>query len=252
MVASPGTFAVLAALAAVTEHIGLVGSVDPTVNEPFEVSRQLATLDHLSAGRAGWQLTRPAHEFGVCEFADVVRAFFSSWETDAVLADLDTGIYLDPNRIHSVERSDVRGMATLPAGPQGHPVLVVSGDSEAGLGAELPDAVIAESPAGPIAHGRNGDQPTVFAPFDFVVGEDTADIAERIDRVVQSDACDGFIVPQDRLDEVVDLVVPLLQERGVFRTAYPGMTLRETLTSGQQPARPVPGSGPATHRRGRG
>lgn len=129
---------VLAALAGVTDHLGLVGVIDPTSTEPFEVARQLATLDHLSDGRAGWSVTAAG---ATDEFIAVVRKFWDSWEPDAVLADLDTGIYADPNKIRSVEHTGAqftaRGMATLPAGPHGGPVLLQQDVFVAGGGAIL-------------------------------------------------------------------------------------------------------------------
>jgi alkanesulfonate monooxygenase SsuD/methylene tetrahydromethanopterin reductase-like flavin-dependent oxidoreductase (luciferase family) len=181
----PDAFTVLAALAGVTERIGLVAAVDTTAGEPFDVARQLATLDHLSDGRAGWGV---ADVDGAAEFVTVAQAFWDSWRHDAVLADIETGIYTDPARIGSVEhhgpRFDVRGMATLPAGPQGHPMLLALN--------EFPTLTVA--PADP-------DQ-----------------IATEMERRVQSGACAGFILAPDGLDEFVAGVVPLLQERGVFRT----------------------------------
>jgi alkanesulfonate monooxygenase SsuD/methylene tetrahydromethanopterin reductase-like flavin-dependent oxidoreductase (luciferase family) len=134
---------VLAALAGVTDHLGLVGVIDTTSTEPFEVARQLATLDHLSDGRAGWSVTAAA---AADEFVAVVRKFWDSWEPDAVLADLDTGIYADPNKIRSVEHTGAqftaRGMATLPAGPHGEPVLVQQDVFTAGGGVILsPDGL---------------------------------------------------------------------------------------------------------------
>ena len=183
----------LAALAGITEHLGLVGAVDPAVHEPFLVARQLATLDHLSDGRAGWNMVASSR---AAEFITVAGELWDSWQSDAVVADLDTGIYADPSKIHAVDHTgahfDVRGMATLPAGPQGHPVL---------LPAFLPIAVIG-----------------------------TADqIAEQIARHVAAGDCDGFVLTAAGLDDFVASVVPLLQERGVFRTEYRGRTLRENL-----------------------
>ncbi|MDA2891583.1 LLM class flavin-dependent oxidoreductase [Mycolicibacterium sp. BiH015] len=115
-------FTVLAALAATTERIGLVAVVDTTDDIPFEVARRLVTLDHLSRGRAGWACD------GSGEFIAVVTKFWESWAPGAVLADRVTGHYVDPGRIHAVEhrgqRFTVRGVGTLPARPQGFPVLV--------------------------------------------------------------------------------------------------------------------------------
>ncbi len=124
----------LAALAAVTERIGLTGTINTTFNGPFEVARQFASLDHLSGGRAGWNIVTSSDAFtganfrrgGFLDYAErygraeefltVARAFWDSWTPDAVVADVDTGIYVDPGRIKTVEHHgphfDVRGMAT--------------------------------------------------------------------------------------------------------------------------------------------
>lgn len=115
-------FTVLAALASVTDRIGLVAAVDNTGDIPFEVARRLATLDHLSGGRAGWTADESD------EFVTVVMKFWDTWAPGAVVADRVTGRYVDHDRIrafdHRGPRFTVRGVATLPARPQGHPVLV--------------------------------------------------------------------------------------------------------------------------------
>jgi FMN-dependent oxidoreductase (nitrilotriacetate monooxygenase family) len=367
VVGRPDTFTVLAALAAVTERLGLVGTVNTTFNEPFEVARQFATLDHLSDGRAGWNMVTSSDAFtgenfrrgGYLEHADrykraeefitVARRFWDSWDDGAVVADDARGIYADPHRIHVVEHHgtqfDVRGVATLPAGPQGHPILLQAGDSSDGrdFGASHADALFtlhselaggqkyyADVKARAAANGRDPDRLKVFPAATFVLGdtpEEAADrarhirrqqvtgptaiamleqvwqrdlseydpdgplpdvepvedptvtqgrvrhgdpkavaaawreraaaenlsirelvievtnrqqfvgtpeqVATEIDLHVQSDACDGFIlVPHltpRGLDEFVDAVVPLLQERGSFRSQYTGFTLREHL-----------------------
>ena len=160
VVGRPDTFTVLAALAAVTDRLGLTGTINTTFNEPFEVARQFATLDHLSDGRAGWNMVTSSDAFTGAnfrrggfldhadryqraeEFVTVAREFWDSWDADAVLADVDDGVYVDPDRIRSVEHRgpqfDVRGFATLPAGPQGHPVLLQAGDSADGRGVRRP------------------------------------------------------------------------------------------------------------------
>ena len=154
VVGRPDTFTVLAALAGVTDRVGLAGTINTTFNEPFEVARQFATLDHLSDGRAGWNMVTSSDAFtgenfrrgGFLDYADryrraeefitVARGFWDSWADDAVRADAVAGIYVDPDRIHTVEHHgsqfDVRGVATLPASPQGHPVLLQAGDSADG------------------------------------------------------------------------------------------------------------------------
>jgi len=367
VVGRPDTFTVLAALAAVTDRLGLTGTINTTFNEPFEVARQFATLDHLSDGRAGWNIVTSSDAFtgenfrrgGFLDHADryrraeefltVASEFWDSWAADAVVADLDAGTYIDPSRVGTVEHHgaqfDVRGVATLPAGPQGRPVLLQAGDSDDGrnFGSRHADALFtlhgsledgqryySDVKGRAASHGRNPDQLKVFPAATFVLGdtaEEAADkavhirhqqvsgvtaiamleqiwgldlsdydpdgplpdfdptgdtsitqgrvrhgdpvavarkfreraeaeklsirelviavtsreqfvgtaahIADEIDRYIQADACDGFIlVPHltpRGLDDLVEQVVPLLQERGAYRTEYSGHTLREHL-----------------------
>ena len=142
VVGRPDTFTVLAALAAVTDRLGLTGTINTTFNEPFEVARQFATLDHLSDGRAGWNMVTSSDAFTgenfrsggfldhsdrykrAEEFVTVAREFWDSWAPDAVIADRENGIYVDPGRIRHVEHRgpqfDVRGCrhpAARTAGP---------------------------------------------------------------------------------------------------------------------------------------
>ncbi|HEY0226660.1 MAG TPA: LLM class flavin-dependent oxidoreductase, partial [Mycobacterium sp.] len=151
VVGRPDTFTVLAALAGATERIGLTGTINTTFNEPFEVARQFATLDHLSGGRAGWNIVTSSDAFtganfrrgGFLEHTDrylraeeflaVARQFWDGWADGVGLADVESGTYVDPSGIRAVEHSgpqlDVREFAILPAGPQGHPILLQAGDS---------------------------------------------------------------------------------------------------------------------------
>src|SRR5271170_2655285 len=112
VVGRPDTFTVLAALAAVTDRLGLTGTINTTFNEPFEVARQFATLDHLSAGRAAWNvvtswdaftgenfrrggfLPQEARYERAKEFLQVARELWDSWDEDAVLADAATGQFV--------------------------------------------------------------------------------------------------------------------------------------------------------------
>lgn len=145
----------LAQVAAVTERIGLIGTASTSFNEPFELARRFATLDHVSGGRAGWNIVastmeNEAHNFGrethlghteryarADEFVDVARRLWDSWEDGAVLADKGSGRYTDPARIHALAHSGahfrVAGPLNVPRSPQGHPVLVQAGASATGM-----------------------------------------------------------------------------------------------------------------------
>ena len=145
----------LAALAAVTEHIGLAGTLNTTFNEPYELARQLATLDHLSGGRAGWnvvtslgrlhrgelpprRLPRPTREryARADEFVAPRGQLWDSWGDDAVVADAATGRFLRAGTpatfAHSGPQFDIGGRFTVPRSPQGHPVILQAGDSADG------------------------------------------------------------------------------------------------------------------------
>jgi FMN-dependent oxidoreductase (nitrilotriacetate monooxygenase family) len=145
---------VLAAVAAVTSKIGLIATASTTYTEPFNLARQFGSLDHISNGRAGWNivtswLAAAARNYGGSgqvshadrytqgeEFMTVVKALWDSWAADAVLDDRSSGRYADPSRIrpidHQGEQYKVAGPLNLPRTPQGRPVLVQAGSSEVG------------------------------------------------------------------------------------------------------------------------
>lgn len=369
VVGRPDTLPVLAALAAVTDRIGLAGTINTTFNEPWELARQFATLDLLSGGRAAWNLVTSSDAFTgenfrrggflpyeqryerAAELVEVARALWDSWDDDAVIAHAHSGQFVRPGSVRDVRHDgphfQVRGEFTTPRGPQGHPVLFQAGDSADGrdFAAATADVVFSAHSTfeagqaffadvkGRLAdHRRTPDQllilpattvvlgataqeaaersheirlqqvpgPTAIAFLEQVWGRDLTDhdpegplpriepdvdniditrgrvrhvkdprtiaaawreqadangwsirrlvievtsrggfvgtatqVADAIDRHVQEDASDGFIlVPHltpTGLDDVFDQVVPLLQERGSFRTEYTGPTLRDHL-----------------------
>lgn len=240
----PQPLPVLAALSAVTERVGLVGTVDTASSQPFEVARQFATLDHLCDGRVGWNVTDSDYR-RADEFLTVADAFWGSWAPDAVVADAAAGVYAQPDRIRTVEhhgdRFDVRGVATLPAGPQTRPVLLhVAGSAgDADFGARRADVVVTSQPADlkarAGAHGRAPDAVLTLATVTF--GGATVDrVVVDVELHVASDDCDGvLLVPNPGLrglaefDELVGRIVPLLQGRRCFRDRYDAFTLREHL-----------------------
>jgi len=378
VVGRPNTTAVLAALAAVTTRLGLAGTLSTTYNEPYDLARQLASLDHLSGGRAAWNAVTspdaftganfrrggyldPAARYDRArEFALTVRELWDSWAPDAIAGDAATGQFLaDPGAgsfVHHGDQFDIWGRSTVPRSPQGHPVVLQAGDSDGGreFAASSADAIFTRHGTfeegrafyadvkGRLArYGRSPDELKILPGVSFALGDTEAEareawheirraqvspataillleqvwnrdlsaydpdgplpdvdpdvdptrsiirgrtrqtddalatarrwreiaaagklsireliievtdrqafvgtpehVAAEIDRYVQLDAADGFIlVPHlipTGLDAFVDRVVPLLQERGVFRTEYTTTTLRDHL--GLPAARPA-------------
>lgn len=155
----------LSALAVVTQRIGLVASASTTYNEPFHLARKLASIDHLSGGRAAWNLVTSQNEdeafnFGMaehpphaeryeraCEFTRVLKGLWDSWEDDAFVRDKERGLFFDPAQVHVLDHRGphfaVRGPLNIPRPPQGYPVLVQSGASEPGkaLAAQMAEVV---------------------------------------------------------------------------------------------------------------
>ncbi|WP_416763085.1 LLM class flavin-dependent oxidoreductase [Roseateles sp. So40a] len=145
----------LSALAAGTSRIGLVSTVTTSYNEPYTVARQLLSLDHLSAGRVGWNLVtsdnaNEAGNFGrdahlahgdryarAREFLEVVQGLWDSWDDDALLDDRAAGLYYSPDQRHTLDHAGaqfrVRGPLNVPRSPQGQPVIAQAGASEPGL-----------------------------------------------------------------------------------------------------------------------
>ncbi|KAA8884986.1 LLM class flavin-dependent oxidoreductase [Nocardia colli] len=144
----------LAAIAAATTHVGLIATASTTYHEPFNLARKFASLDHISGGRAGWNIVTSAGEdeafnFGydgvpeharryerAQEFVDVVNQLWDSWEEEAIVLDTEAGIFADPDKVHTVDfdgpRFRVRGPLNSPRTPQGRPLLVQAGSSESG------------------------------------------------------------------------------------------------------------------------
>ncbi len=147
-------FTILSALAPVTEHIGLVGTVTVSYTEAFNLARQFASLDHISGGRAGWNvvtswLEGSAANFGKAEhlahdtryrlaeeYLDVVKGLWDSWEDDALVRDKASGQFLDPEKLHELNHKgeflSVKGPLNISRGPQGQPVIFQAGSSEDG------------------------------------------------------------------------------------------------------------------------
>jgi FMN-dependent oxidoreductase (nitrilotriacetate monooxygenase family) len=374
VVGRPDTFTVLAAIAAVTEHLGVAGTINSTYNEPYEVARQFASLDWLSDGRAAWNVVTSWDAFTgenfrrggflpqdqryerAKTFLQTAIELWDSWNGDEIVADKETGRFLStptPGTFaHTDTHFDIAGQFNVPRSPQGRPVIFQAGDSEEGreFAAAQADAIFtghsqfedgqafyADVKNRLAKYGRVRDQLLILPAATFVLGDTDAEaseiahevrlqqvspataiafleqlwntdlsgfdpdgplpsfdpvvsdvdgliskgrasarqlakdpigvanqwreiaaaknlsarevvvevtgrqsfigsadtIATTINRHVQEDASDGFIlvphITPAGLDRFVEKVVPLLQERGVFRTEYEGSTLRENL-----------------------
>ena len=151
-VGKPEPLTLLSAVAAVTQHVGLIGTASTTFSEPYNLARQFASLDHLSKGRSGWNIVTSVgggRNFGPERLTDheqryvraeehvqIVKRLWDSWRDDAIVADRKAGVYVNPDAIRPIgfhgQHFQVEGPLNLPRPPQGRPVLVQAGASEAG------------------------------------------------------------------------------------------------------------------------
>ena len=170
----------LPALAVVTEHLGLIATASTTFEAPYHVARRFASLDHLSGGRAGWNVGTTSNpdaalNFGLeehmehaerygraREFFDVVTGLWDSWADDAFVRDVGNGVYFDPGKLHVLNHKgrhlSVRGPLNVARPIQGWPVIVQAGASEAGrqLAAETAEVIFG-------AHGNLADGQRYYA-----------------------------------------------------------------------------------------
>ncbi|WP_159502397.1 LLM class flavin-dependent oxidoreductase [Microbacterium sp. 18062] len=205
----------LSALAVTTRHIGLIGTLTTSYNEPFHVARRFASLDLISKGRAGWNVVTSgdagtAGNFGLDEHYDydtryarglehieVVRGLWDSYEDDAFPRDRRTRLFLDRSRQHALnhrgEHFSVVGPLNIERSRQGQPVVFQAGDSEQGrdLGARTADAIFtfaASLEAGQafyrdiseraVAYGRNPDEILIVPGISVTIGDTDAEARE--------------------------------------------------------------------------
>jgi FMN-dependent oxidoreductase (nitrilotriacetate monooxygenase family) len=218
----------LPALAVETERLGLIATASTTYNEPYHIARKFASLDHISGGRAGWNLVTTANpdaalNFGhdehmahgerykrAREFFDAVTGLWDSWADDAFVRDVESGIYFDPDRLrvldHKGPELSVRGPLNIARPVQGWPVIVQAGSSEAGrqIAAETAEAVFsapstlddgrrfyADVKGRMDRLGRNRDHLKILPGCFVVVGETVAEAREKralLDSLVHYDS----------------------------------------------------------------
>jgi FMN-dependent oxidoreductase (nitrilotriacetate monooxygenase family) len=145
---------ILGALAAVTRHIGLGATRSTTYDQPYSIAREFRTLDHLSKGRAAWNVVTSMNDgeawnYGIDthldhdrrydradEFMEVMFKLWDSWEPDALILDRASGMYADPSKVHYINHAGAyfktRGPLNIPSSPQGRPVIIQAGSSDRG------------------------------------------------------------------------------------------------------------------------
>ncbi|WP_144113986.1 LLM class flavin-dependent oxidoreductase [Paraburkholderia sp. BCC1886] len=204
----------LSALASITQRIGLVGTLSTSYSDPFTVARQFSSLDHLSDGRAGWNVvtsplegsaknfsrdTHPEHALRyriAAEYLSVTKGLWDSWEDDAFVRDKASGVFFDPDKLHTLNHSgeffSVAGPLNIGRSRQGRPILFQAGASEDGkaVAAQHADAIYTRQETIPLAqafyadvherlaaHGRAPDSLKLFQGISVIVA-DSADDAE--------------------------------------------------------------------------
>ncbi|MFE4372296.1 NtaA/DmoA family FMN-dependent monooxygenase [Streptomyces sp. NPDC056835] len=208
VVGRPESLTVLSALAAVTDRLGLAATVNATFNEPYELARRLATLDHLSAGRAAWNVVTSFDAFTgenfrrggyldradrytrAAEFVATARELWDSWTPPAPGAPYGT-----PRPFaHFGRQFEIEGEFTVPRSPQGHPVVIQAGDSEEGreFAASAADVIFtrhgtleagrefyADTKSRLAKYGRDPDDLKIMPGVTFVLGDSDSEAQER-------------------------------------------------------------------------
>ncbi|MGO4108259.1 LLM class flavin-dependent oxidoreductase [Paenibacillus sp. YAF4_2] len=206
---------ILSALAAVSKHIGLVGTLSTSYSEPFTVARQFGSLDVISGGRAGWNIVtsplegsalnygkkeHPDHDKRyriATEYLEVTRGLWDSWEDDAFIRDKESGVFFDPAKLHALNHEgeffSVKGPLNIARSKQGQPVVFQAGSSEVGkdYAAKHADAIFTghesveeavsfyqDVKRRAVAFGRNPDNVLVFPGIGPIIGS-TEEEAER-------------------------------------------------------------------------
>lgn len=145
----------VASLSAITKNIGFVATASTTYNEPFHIARKFSSLDHLNNGRSAWNVVTSYYESEASnfnqqshldhslrykkatEFVEVVKGLWDSWEEDALVRDKKSGVFLDPDKLHTLDHKgkyySVKGPLNSSRSPQGRPVIVQAGSSEDGI-----------------------------------------------------------------------------------------------------------------------
>ncbi|MDX8526463.1 LLM class flavin-dependent oxidoreductase [Mesorhizobium sp. MSK_1335] len=259
----------IAALATVTEKIGLVASASTLAHQPYNLARRFASLDIISHGRIGWNATmaqnpREAANFSrsegfsdedfrrrAAEYIGIVQGLWRSWDTDALLFDKAGGRFHDPDKMHFLDHKSeffsVRGPLNIARSPQDTPVLVMSGlvEAEFDFAARFADIALLDAVslanakaacddlkrrAATAGRGPNALKTLATLQAGPEIGTD------RLDHLLTAQGCDGlnFALPADlsALDDFTDRILPNLRRHNPARSAHAGATLRDHLGLG--------------------
>ncbi|NOJ50922.1 LLM class flavin-dependent oxidoreductase [Bradyrhizobium archetypum] len=226
----------LSALSSRTKHVGLVATATTTYHQPYHIARMLASLDHLSRGRAAWNIVTsgskfeapnfgekelPEHDMRYArarEFVEVVKGLWDTWEDEAFIRDKQSGIFADTTKLHLLNhRGDylsVTGPLNIARPPQGHPVLVQAGASDAGtrFAAEFAEVVFTAEPfldngkrhyatlkEKARALGRKDDQVLVMPGIVPIIGRTKQEASEKLQRLQSYTHIDVQIGLADRM-----------------------------------------------------
>ena len=287
---------ILSALSAVTSRIGLTATIATSYADPFIVARQLASLDKISDGRAGWNAITsspgglanhsrshiPRSELYRLkkEFLEIAKGLWDSYEDDAFIRDKESGVFLDTSKMHALNhRGDffsVDGPINISSSRQGRPVVFQAGSSEEfkNLAKHHAEGVFVinnnleevkefskDLKSRAVSVGRSADDLLIMPTQNPIVGrtEEEAEkkyqelvnlypyaewlpkptffgsaekVADQIQHWYEEGAMDLLMLRQDHpngIDDFIDLVIPILQERGIFRKEYESDTLRGNL-----------------------
>ncbi len=210
----------ISVLSATTTHIGLGATVSTSFSEPYNVARIFASIDHISNGRAAWNVVTSsapraalnfsreqhmAHELRyerANEFVDVVKGLWDCWDEGAIVADKASGVYLDPNKVRPLDHKgrffQVKGPINMARCPQGHPVIIQAGGSPAGLDlaartADVVFSVVQELESAKAAytdlkgrlarHGRRPDELAVLPGVMPIIGRSDAEAKDKLSQL---------------------------------------------------------------------
>ena len=268
----------LSALSVVTKQIGLAATASTTYNEPFHIARKFLSIDHLSEGRSGWNVVTSYYEEEAKnfnhdkhldhslrydrarEFVDVVKGLWDSWDEDALVRDKESGVYFDPDKLHTLNHKgkyySVKGPLNSSRSPQGSPVIIQAGSSDAGikLAAETAEVVFTAQQTldeaqvfykkvkeKAVEFGRHPNEIKVLPGVTPIIGRTEEEAREKYEQLQDlivpeigldflSDYLGGLDLSKYSLDEPLPEVIPETNGNQSRRQLIIDLAKRENLT----------------------